>query len=427
MDGPMNRSNVRYGMLALVFVNVVINYLDRSNLAIANSAVAADLNLNSVQMGYILSAFGWTYAILQIPGGILADKFGPRVLYAFCLITWSIATMLLGLARGFGMLFGFRLAIGSFEAPSYPINNRVVTSWFPDNERAAAIAIYVSGQFIGLAFFSPILAMILASYGWQKMFLITGAMGLVWGVVWYLFYRDPLDHPKVNKAELDHIEQGGGLLKGKVDDAAKSQPWTLENLGKVFSNTTLWGVYIAQFCMNAILYFFLTWFPTYLVKARGLEFVKSGFLGSIPFLAACAGLLLSGFISDNLVKKGWSVAMARKVPIIIGMIISISIVGPNYTSDTTWVIFFLSLAFFGAGMALISWVFVSILSPKHLVGLTGGVFNFMGNLASIIVPIVIGYLVAGGSFEPALRFIGILGFIGALSYIFLVRNVERIK
>ena len=420
-------TNFRYGMLSLVFVNVVINYLDRSNLAIANSAVAADLNLSSVQMGYILSAFGWTYAILQIPGGILADKFGPRVLYAFCLVTWSIATMLLGLARGFGMLFGFRLAIGSFEAPSYPINNRVVTSWFPDNERAAAIAIYVSGQFIGLAFFSPILAMILTAYGWQRMFLITGVIGLVWGVVWYMFYRDPLDHRKVSKEELDHIEQGGGLLKGKVDDATKSQPWTLENLKKVFSNTTLWGVYIAQFCMNAILYFFLTWFPTYLVKARGLEFVKSGFLGSIPFLAACAGLLLSGFISDNLVKKGWSVAMARKVPIIIGMIISISIVGPNYTSETTWVIFFLSLAFFGAGMALISWVFVSILSPKHLVGLTGGVFNFMGNLASIIVPIVIGYLVAGGSFEPALTFIGVLGFIGAMSYIFLVRNVERIK
>lgn len=421
------KTNYRYAMLSLVFVNVMINYLDRSNLAVANSAVSAELGLSTVQMGYILSGFGWTYAILQIPGGILADKFGPRILYALCLITWSAATMALSLARGFSMLFGFRLAIGAFEAPSYPINNRVVTSWFPDNERAAAIAIYVSGQFIGLAFFSPVLVLIQQSFGWQGMFIITGAVGLVWGFVWYFFYRDPLDHPKVNKAELDHIEQGGGLLKGKVDDARKSQPWTAENFAKVFSNKTLWGVYIAQFCMNAILYFFLTWFPTYLVKARGLDFVKSGFLGSIPFLAACVGLLLSGFISDNLVKRGWSVAMARKTPIIIGLLISVSIIGPNYTSDTAMVIFFLSLAFFGAGMALISWVFVSILSPKHLVGLTGGVFNFMGNLASIIVPIVIGYLVAGGDFKPALAFIGVLGFVGALSYIFLVRKVERIQ
>jgi ACS family D-galactonate transporter-like MFS transporter len=414
-------------MLSLVFVNVMINYLDRSNLAVAGPALSKDLELSPVQMGYILSAFGWTYALLQIPGGILADKFGPRVLYAFCLVTWSAATMALALAKGFTTLFGFRLAIGAFEAPSYPINNRVVTSWFPDSERAAAIAIYVSGQFIGLAFLSPVLVLIQQAFGWQGMFVITGAVGLLWGFVWYFFYRDPLDHPKVNKAELDYIEQGGGLLKGKVDDASKSQPWQWSNVKQVFSSTTLWGVYIAQFCVNAMLWFFLTWFPTYLVKYRGLDFVKSGFLSSIPFLAACAGLLLSGFISDRLARQGKSVAYARKMPIIIGLLISVSIVGPNYTSETVWVIFFLSLAFFGAGMALISWVFVSILSPKHLVGLTGGVFNFMGNLASIIVPIVIGYLAQSGDFKPALVFIGALGFIGAMSYIFLVRKVERLK
>jgi ACS family D-galactonate transporter-like MFS transporter len=416
----------RYGMLSLVFVNVVINYLDRSNLAVAGSQISAEYDLSDKQMGLIFSSFSWAYAFLQIPGGILADKFGPRVLYAFCLVTWSLATMTLGLARGFTSFFGIRLAIGALEAPSYPINNRVVTSWFPDNERAGAIAIYVSGQFIGLAFLSPVLVLLQYNFGFSGMFVTTGLIGLAWGLIWYFFYRDPSDHPKVNQAELDHIEQGGGLLKGKVDDAKKSQPWTAENFKKIFSNSTLWGVYIAQFCVNAMLWFFLTWFPTYLVKFRGLDFVKSGFLQSIPFVAACAGLLLSGFISDWLAKKGWSVAMARKVPIITGLLISVSIIGPNYTSDTVWVIFFLSTAFFGAGMALISWVFVSILSPKHLVGLTGGVFNFMGNLAGIAVPIVIGFLVSGGNFDNALVFIGILGFIGAMSYIFLVRKVERI-
>lgn len=427
MDGSLKKTNIRYAMLSLVFVNVVINYLDRSNLAVAGSSISSTYQLTDKQMGLIFSAFSWAYAFLQIPGGIIADKFGPRVLYAFCLVTWSMATMVLGLARGFTSFFGIRLAIGALEAPSYPINNRVVTSWFPDNERAAATAIYVSGQFIGLAFLSPVLVLIQHKVGFEWMFAITGAVGLVWGVVWYLFYRDPLDHPKAGKGELDHIEQGGGLLRGKIDDAKRSQPWTSANLKLIFSNSTLWGVYIAQFCVNAMLWFFLTWFPTYLVKFRGLDFVKSGFLQSIPFIAACAGLLLSGFISDRLARSGWSVAMARKVPIIIGMLISVSIIGANYTSDTTWVIFFLSLAFFGAGMALISWVFVSILSPKHLVGLTGGVFNFMGNLAGIIVPIVIGFLVSGGDFSNALIFIGILGFIGAMSYMFLVRKVERIK
>lgn len=423
----VRKTNVRYAMLSLVFVNVMINYLDRSNLAVAGSSISAVYKLSDGEMGLIFSAFSWAYAFLQIPGGMIADKFGPRVLYAFCLVTWSIATMGLGLAKGFTSFFGVRLGIGALEAPSYPINNRVVTSWFPDNERAGATAIYVSGQFIGLAFLSPVLVLLQHNFGFSWMFAITGSIGLVWGFVWYFFYRDPLEHPKVSKTELDHIEQGGGLLRGKVDDATKSQPWQRANLKLIFSNSTLWGVYIAQFCVNAMLWFFLTWFPTYLVKFRGLDFVKSGYLQSIPFLAACAGLLLSGFISDRLARKGWSVAMARKVPIIIGLLISVSIVGPNYTSDTVWVIFFLSLAFFGAGMALISWVFVSILSPKHLVGLTGGVFNFIGNLAGIVVPIVIGLLIRGGNFDNALVFIGVLGFIGAMSYIFLVRKVERIK
>lgn len=421
------RTSVRYGMLALVFVNVVINYLDRSNISVAGATISKDLGLSSVELGLIFSAFGWTYALLQIPGGLIADRFGPRVLYAFCLITWSLATVGQGFVRGFASLFWLRLATGAFEAPSYPINNRIVTSWFPDHERASAIALYVSGQFIGLAFLTPVLVNVQYYAGWKGLFIGTGLVGLIWGVVWYLFYRDPLDHPRVNDAELDYIEEGGGLFRGKKSGTSQPSAWSWKNLKQVFSSRTLWGVYIGQFAVNATLWFFLTWFPTYLVTYRGMDFIKSGYLASVPFLAACAGLLLSGFVSDSLVKRGRSVGMARKTPIIIGLLLSVSIIGANYTNDTTFIIFFLALAFFGSGMALISWVFVSILSPKHLIGLTGGVFNFMGNLASIVVPIVIGYLAKGGNFQPALVFIGALGFIGACSYIFLVGKVERVK
>ena len=413
-------------MLALLFINIVINYLDRTNLSVAAPELAKELGLTSVERGYILSAFGWTYAALQIPGGVLADRVAPRLLYAACLASWSVTTMLQGLASGFVGLFGFRLATGAFEAPSYPINNRIVTGWFPDNERASAIALYVSGQFIGLAFLTPVLVMLQSAVGWRGLFIVTGLVGLVWGLVWYVFYRDPLDHPKANQAELDYIEQGGGVFQKKTVTPAKPV-WSSENLKKVFSSRTLWGVYIAQFCVNATLWFFLTWFPSYLVDYRGLDFIKSGYLASVPFLAACAGLLLSGFVSDRLAQKGKSIGFARKAPIIFGLLLSVSIVGANYTNDTAMIIFFLALAFFGAGMALISWVFVSILSPKHLIGLTGGVFNFMGNLASIIVPIAIGYLAKDGDFRPALAFIGILGFIGACSYIFIVGKIERVN
>lgn len=412
-------------MLALLFINIVINYLDRTNLSVAAPELAKDLGLTSVERGYILSAFGWTYAALQIPGGVLADRVAPRLLYAACLASWSITTMLQGVARGFVGLFGFRLLTGAFEAPSYPINNRIVTSWFPDNERASAIALYVSGQFIGLAFLTPVLVTLQAYVGWRGLFVVTGLVGLVWGIVWYLFYRDPQEHPKANQKELDYIEQGGGVFHKKT---TSTKPiWSKENLKQVFSHRTLWGVYIAQFCVNATLWFFLTWFPSYLVDYRGLDFIKSGYLASVPFLAACAGLLLSGFLSDKLAQNGRSVSFARKAPIIFGLLLSVSIVGANYTDDTAMIIFFLALAFFGAGMALISWVFVSILSPKHLIGLTGGVFNFMGNLASIVVPIAIGYLAKDGDFRPALAFIGTLGFIGACSYIFIVGKIERIK
>lgn len=419
-------TRVRYGMVALVFVNVVINYLDRSNISVAGPALGEDLQLSSVEMGWIFSAFGWTYALLQVPGGLIADRFGPRVLYAFCLITWSLVTVFQGFARSFAVLFGLRLATGAFEAPSYPINNRIVTSWFPDHERASAIALYVSGQFIGLAFLTPVLATIQYHAGWQGLFIVTGLVGLLWGVVWYLLYRDPLDHPRANQAELAYIERGGGLLSGKKTEASTAAIWTWANLAQVLGRRTLWGVYIGQFAVNATLWFFLTWFPTYLVKYRGLDFIKSGFLASIPFLAACAGLLLSGFVSDRLVRQGRSLGLARKTPIIVGLLLSSSIVGANYSNNTAVVIFFMSLAFFGAGMALISWVFVSMLSPKHLIGLTGGVFNFMGNLASIVVPIAIGYLAKDGNFGPALVFIGSLGLVGAASYTFLVGNLSQV-
>ena len=420
------QTKVRYWMLALVFVNVVINYLDRTNLAVAAPELSKELELSNEQLGYIFSAFGWSYAALQIPGGLLADKYGPRFLYAACLITWSFSTIVQGFAKGFASIFGFRFATGAFEAPSYPINNRIVTSWFPNNERASAIALYVSGQFIGLAFLTPVLVAVQVAVGWRGLFIVTGLVGLVWGIIWYVFYRDPLQHTKVNQAELDHIEQGGGIFRVKKLATAEPSIWRWENFRQIFSSRTLWGVYIAQFCVNATLWFFLTWFPTYLVKFRGLDFIKSGYLASIPFLAACAGLLLSGFVSDRLVQRGVSVGLARKTPIIIGMFLSVSIVGANYTDETSLVIFFMALAFFGAGMALISWVFVSILSPKKLIGLTGGVFNFMGNLASIIVPIVIGYLAKEGNFKPALVFIGALGLLGAISYTFIVGEIKRV-
>lgn len=419
-------TRIRFRMLAFVFVSVVINYMDRSNISVAASAISTELSLTSVQLGLIFSAFGWTYAALQIPGGIMVDRFGPGILYALSLVLWSAATLLQGIIKGFAGLLSLRLAIGAFEAPAYPANNRIVTSWFPDNERASAIAVYTSGQFLGLAFLTPALAAIEHVAGWRGLFMLTGAVGVVWGFIWYFVYQDPAKHRAVNEAELDYIEKGGGLVN-KNAEKSDAAPFAWRNLREIFMHRKLWGIYIGQFAVNSTLWFFLTWFPTYLVKYRGLNLLKSGFLASVPFLAAFAGLLLSGFLSDFLIKKGVSVGIARKSPVIIGLLLSVSIVGANYVDSTALIIFFMTVAFFGNGFASITWVFVSTLAPKHLIGLTGGVFNFIGGLASIIVPIVIGFLSQNGSFTKALIFIAVLAFIGACSYIFLVGKVERIE
>lgn len=426
MEKPTQK---RYQVLFLIFINVVINYMDRTNLAVAGNEISKEFYFTDVQMGLIFSAFSWTYVLFQIPGGMLVKQYGPRVLYAITLITWSITTVMQASAKGLATLVGLRMATGVFEAPAFPINNRVVSSWFPDNERASAIAVYTSGQFLGLAFLMPVLSKIQLHVGWKGMFIITGAVGILWGLMWYFFYRDPLKHKKVNKAELDHIASGGGLIHqpSQIDQRKNNNKFNLSDLREVLSHKKLWGIYIGQFAVNSTLWFFLTWFPTYLVKFRHLEFIKSGYWASVPYLAAFSGVLLSGFLSDYLVRRGVSPAKARKRPIIIGLLLSVVVLGANYVDTPGLIILFMSLSFFGVGFASISWVFVSILAPKHLIDITGGVFNFIGQLSGIIVPIVIGLLINKDDFAPALIFIAVLGFLGACSYLLLVGNLERIS
>ncbi|MGX5856554.1 MFS transporter [Dyadobacter jiangsuensis] len=408
MSKPTHRS--RFQILAMIFVTVVINYLDRTNISIASLALNKELHFSIVQMGYIFSAFSVTYASMQIPGGILVDRVRARILYPVILFLWSLMTLVQGIVSSFMAFVLCRGSIGIFEAPSYPINNQVVTAWFPEEERASAIAVYTSGQFIGLAFLTPILVVIQNALGWRGLFIVSGVIGFVWAGIWYIFYRDP---------ETSRVQS--------EDPAAMPPMASWADLREAFVHRKLWGIYLGQFCLGSLFIFFLTWFPTYLVEFRGLDFIKSGFLASIPFLLAFVGVLLSGFLSDFFVRKGYSRELSRKVPVLVGMLLSVSIIGANYTNDTFWVIFFLSLAFLGYGLSSITWLFVSIMAPRHMIGLVGGVFNFIGGLSAAITPTVIGYPAQDGDFEPALLFIGTMALLGFFSYIFLVGKVEQIK
>ncbi len=412
-------------MLALVFVSVVVNYMDRSNISVAAFAMSDELEISSVQMGYIFSAFSWTYVALQIPGGIFADRVKPRILYTALLALWSAATLVQAFVSSVGSFIGIRMSIGVFEAPSFPANNRIVTSWFPSHERASAIAMYTSGQFLGLAFLTPLLLLIQNFAGWRGLFVISGLIGLVWAGVWYAFYRDPRDHPKANPQEIDYIADGGGLVDYGTR-AVGSTGFRWSDLGYAFVHRKLWGLYLGQFCMGGVFVFFLTWFPTYLVKYRGFDFVKTGALSMIPFLAAFTGVLLSGFLSDHLARRGCSPGVARKTPVLCGLLLSVTVIAANYTDSTFLVTLFLSIAFFGNGLASIGWVFISLMAPKSMIGLVGGVFNCIGGLSAILVPIIIGYLVKDGDFRPALFLVGFQAAVGFLSYLFIVGKVERI-
>jgi len=210
--------------------------------------------------------------------------------------------------------------------------------------------------------------------------------------------------------------------------ASKSKaPFSWVDLGIVLSKRKLWGIYLGQFCLNSTLWFFLTWFPTYLVTYRHMDYIKTGFLTSLPFIAALAGVLISGVLSDLMLKRGASLGTSRKLPIITGLLLSMSMIGAIFTDSTALVITFMSIAFFGNGLASITWSLVSALAPSHLIGLTGGMFNFIGNLSSIATPIVIGLLVSATDFGPAFIYMTVIAAVGILSYVFLVGKVQRVQ
>ncbi|MEV1293496.1 MFS transporter [Pseudonocardia sp. NPDC049635] len=418
-------TRARWAIAVMLFVTVVINYMDRANLSIAMPAIAEELQLSPAQQGLLLSAFGWTYAALQIPGGWLIDRVPPRVLYAACLILWSLATLLMGVVGGFVALIALRLLVGVFEAPAYPINNRVATAWFPERERGSVVGFYTSGQFIGLAMLTPFLSWLQAVLTWHWVFIVTGLIGIVWGLAWYAWYREPRGS-RANDAELELISSGGGLVDLERERPERARI-TRADLSTVLGRRKLWGIYLGQFCLTSTLWFFLTWFPTYLVDYRGMDYIESGFLAALPFVAALVGVLFSGFLSDALLRRGRSLGVARKGPIVTGLLLTTAMIGANFTDSTAWVIVFLSVAFFGNGLASITWSLVSALAPKRLIGLTGGMFNFIGNLSSIATPIVIGLLVDGASFAPAFVYMTVVTLAGIVSYVVLVGSVERVE
>ncbi|MBU9664691.1 MFS transporter [Burkholderia multivorans] len=414
---------IRWAMILMCFLANVINFIDRANLAIAAPSIRADLGLDAVGMGLVLSAFFWTYAFLQLPAGWFIDKVGVRVSLALAVGWWSLFTVATGAARGLAQLVGVRLMLGVGEAAAIPSFAKVAFNWFPRSERGLASSIFDSGSRVGSALSLPLVAWLISIVGWRGSFAVTGAIGIVWAAAWWFVYRDPERYRHIAPDAVDALlaQRGAPAVADKADLPTVS--WL-----DLFRYRTVWGMMIGLFCLNFAIYFFITWFPSYLLQSRGFSLASLGTWGMLPALLAIPGGWLGGYVSDSLFRRGWSATAARKTCLVLGMLLSSSIALSAFV-DNVWVclalfaLAYASLSFAGANV----WTLVGEVAPTpvHVASL-GGIQNFAGNLAGIFITTFTGVMLSltKGSFVVPLAVAGALCVVGALSYLFIVGKVE---
>ena len=430
------RTNVRYWIVVMLFIVTAFNYGDRATLSIAGASMTKDLGLDSVGMGYVFSAFSWAYVIGQIPGGWLLDKFGSKRVYFVSILTWSIFTLLQGFVGSLGSitnavigLFILRFMVGLCESPSFPGNSRIVAAWFPAQERGTAVSIFNSAQYFATVIFAPIMGWLTHAVGWSHVFFFMGGLGILLSFIWLKVIKNPTEPPSMNRAELEYIEQGGALTN--MDQPAKKAAMTISKwdaIKQLLQSRMMVGVYLGQYCINALTYFFITWFPVYLVQERGMSILKAGFIASIPAICGFTGGVLGGIISDHMLRRGYSLTIARKTPIVLGMMLSMSMVVCNYVDSEFMVIAIMAAAFFGKGVGALGWAVMADTAPKEISGLSGGLFNMFGNISGIVTPIAIGYIIsATGSFNGALVYVGLHALLAIVSFIFIVGTIKRIE
>lgn len=431
-------SHVRIGILFLILFLSVVAYADRSILSISGSAIKEAFGLSAIQLGLILSAFSWAYVIGQIPGGLLLDRFGAKKVYGVTLALWSLSTLAMGLTGEFSsgmtgalvLMFTLRFLLGLIEAPSFPANARVVIMWFPGSERGRASSLFSSAQYFAVAIFSPLSGWLVSRFGWEWPFFVLGGIGLLAVVVWVAWMREPRKHPGVSESELRHIIEGGGLVDIDAEQTLKARPPVSKAMFRtLLTNRMLWCAYLGQYCIIALSYFFITWFPIYLVQARGMDIMEAGFATIAPALAGFLGGISGGYLSDKLIARGWSVSRARKTPYIVGMLMASSLALAAIIPGNTGIILIMSFAFFGKGVAAGAgtWTVISDTAPKEAVGLAGAIFNGIGNIAGFTTPLLFGIIVGlTGNYSIGLAFVAAHCVVAALLFLLVMGPIERV-
>ncbi|MFI4934295.1 MAG: MFS transporter [Caulobacterales bacterium] len=394
-------------MLGLLLLAGVTNYVDRVALSVANPLIRADLHLSVGQMGVLLSAFLWAYALAQLPVGALVDRLGPRRLLAGALVLWSGAQAAAGAAGGLGAFAAARMALGIGEAPQFPVGARVVAAWFAPKDRGFATGVFNSASTIGPAIAPPLVTLLMLSLGWRAAFGLMGAAGLVVAAVWWTLYRD-------RRAT---SPEGG--------DAPAPETLTLAVWERLFAAPTLWGMILGNFGSGYMNWFYAAWLPGYLEIERHVSVPKTGWLAAVPYVFGVFGSLIGGWTCDALARRGLAPIASRKLPIVGGLIAgaaftALAIIAPENRSAIACVCAAVFASNF-AGAAI--WALALAAAPHRAVASVGGAQNFGGLMGGALAPIVTGFTVqATHSFASALAITAAIGVGGALTYLFGVRH-----
>lgn len=418
MDILKSKKIKKIQKITLIFLIIagVINYLDRSALSIANSAISGELGLTQVQMGYLLSAFSLSYAFAQLPIGIILDKIGSRITLGVGLLFWSIAQASCGLVHGFHALFVCRLILGVGEAPQFPAGAKSIGEWFNINERGKPTGYFNSSSSIGPALAPPVLTILMVSFGWRWMFIILGILGILAAIGWLAMYRNR-DSVVLTEQEVKSLDEGSPKNKeGKA---------TIKESFGLLSHSTTWGIIIGFMGVIYMIWLYLTWLPAYLEHEYGLSIAKTGFVVMIPYLFAIAGTIVAGYVADFFVKKGYSAITSRKFQAAISLILAgLFTIPAAYASDVTMAVAFICASQFCLTFASGSaWILVTTVIASRQISFLGGLQNFGGYLAGSFAPIITGYIVQNtGSFKFALIISSCVAFFSAIAYIGLVRR-----
>lgn len=418
---PYMLKTVRWKIGLLMFMGILINYLDRVNISHAILTITKTFQLSDLQKGWVMSAFAIGYVAMMMAGGYIVFKLGARVALTVSTILLSVVSVCCGLSTSFWSLLLFRFLVGVFESPIYPAFATIAGTWFPRAERVKAIGLFDIGSYVGIGFATLVLASIITNFSWQVSFFFSGAFTFLWTIVWFFYFRDnPSTHPNITPYELN-------VLKANTVTQEKSLkvPWI-----KYLGNRKVIGISLGFFCFNYLKSFYLTWLPTYMVETKGIKLLSFGLVGSIPILFAVVAEILAGHIIDRLVSRGYPVTYVKKIPICIGMILTTIMIFSLFTTNIIMLIILLSLSYvFLVSASVGIWsIPEELASSKNEIAIIGSIQNTFSNMAGIAAPIVTGYIY-GTTHSFVLPFIIsiVIALVGATSYWKMVGELSFIK